>query len=201
MDSDMIVAYAHRVTSAAKWGIGITLAVAMALSCAVGAAVYLIVQETRQQALLREGYQAVRSQEWETAIAKFDRVLPGRLTSAAAAEAYANRAWCYGKRSQRDEAFRDYAESIRRDRRVAWVFDARGILHQENGEAEKALQDFTEVIRLDPNATHTLHRRARIFFARGEVEKGIDDLKEAIRTRPDDAELHAELGDAQLRAE
>ena len=55
MDSRMIVAYAHRVTRATKWGIGITLAVAMALSCAVGAAVYLIVQETGQQALLREG--------------------------------------------------------------------------------------------------------------------------------------------------
>ena len=200
IDTCTIVAYAVRVTTAAKWGLGIAAAFAVVLACAVAAAVYLMREEPVQQTLLREGYQAVRNRDWDTAIAKFDEALTGRLASSAAADAYASRAWCYSKRHQREEALRDYSESIRLNPKVAWVFDERGILHDDYGEAEKAFQDFNEVIRLDPNATDALHRRARIFLARQEVEKAIADLKEAIRTEPDYAELHAELGEAQLRA-
>ena len=188
------------MTRTARWTIGIAIVLSLGLfvAGAVGLSVYLFRKSAHQQRLLVEAYQAVRNSDCDTAIAKFDEALKQRLADFAASEAYANRAYCYSARAQREEALRDYSESIRLYPRIAWAFEARGVLHEDNGDPEKAFRDYSEAIRLDPNAHEALQRRARIFLARNDVENAITDLKEAIRVWPNNAQLHAALGEAQL---
>lgn len=189
------------MTRTIKWSIaiGMALALCLAFAGAIGWSVYLYQKNARHQQLLVEAYQAVRNRECDAAIAKFDEALQQPLKKFAAAEAYANRAYCYSTRSQEEEALRDYTESIRLYPHFVWVFGARGVLHEQKGDSEKAVQDYSEAIRLDPNAADAFQRRGRIFLARQEFAKAIEDLKEAIRVWPKSAELYATLGEAQLR--
>jgi tetratricopeptide (TPR) repeat protein len=190
------------MTRTVKWSISLAVALAFCLffAAAIGWSIYLFRQQQRQQSALIEGYQAVRNNDCETAIAKFTEALQGRLTKYAASEAYANRAYCHSVLRRREEALRDYEESIRRYPKFAWVFAYRGAIHEEGGDSEKAFDDYSAAIRLDANAAETFRSRARIFLARREVAKAIEDLKEAIRVAPKNAEYYAALGAAQVEA-
>ena len=199
MDSRAIVAYAVCVTSALKWGIGLTLALALVISAAVGAAVYLYRDAMRDQTLLAEGYAAVQTDDCETALEKFNAALAKRLPKLTRSLALCNRGYCLEKLGRRDEALRDFNEAIKLSPNTSWGFEARAKLHQDKGETDQALADFSEAIRLDPNAIDSLERRAAMYLARQDADRAIADLREAIRARPNHALLYVKLGEAQMR--
>jgi tetratricopeptide (TPR) repeat protein len=190
------------MTRIAKWSIalGVTMAFCLAVAVAIGCSIHLFREQQQQQSALIEGYQAVRNNDCETAIAKLTEALTRRLAQPAAGEAYANRAYCHAKRGEREQALRDYEESIRLYPKLSWVFAARGFIHLTNGDAEAAFADLSTAIRLDANQVDALQWRARIHFSRRDFADAIEDLKEAARVQPKSADIYADLGEAQFAA-
>jgi tetratricopeptide (TPR) repeat protein len=186
----------------AKWSIALGVAVTgcLVVAASIGWSIHLFRQHEQQRSALIEGYQAVRNNDCETAIAKFTEALTRRLAKPAASEAYANRAYCHAERGEREQALRDYDESIRLYPKLAWVFAARGVLHLTKGDAEAAFDDLSTAIRLDPNEVDALQWRARIHVSRRDFASAIEDLKEAARVRPKNADIYADLGEAQFAA-
>jgi tetratricopeptide (TPR) repeat protein len=166
----------------------------------IGGSIQLFRQRQQQQSALIEGYQAVRNNDCETAIAKLSEALTRRLAKPAASEAYANRAYCHAQRGEREQALRDYDESIRLYSKLPWVFAARGVIHLNQGDAQTAFDDLSTAIRLDPNEVEALQWRARIHVSRRDFASAIEDLKEAARVQPKNAEIYAALGEVQFDA-
>ena len=190
------------MTRTAKWSIALGVAVAfcIAIAAVIAWSIHLFRERQQQQLALVEGYQAVRNDDCEIAIAKLTEALTRPLAKLEASEAYANRAYCHAERAEREQALRDYDESIRLYPKFPWVFAARGVIRLTNGDAEGAFDDLSSAIRLHPNELEALQWRARIYVSRRDFASAIEDLKEAARIQPKSADIYADLGEAQFAA-
>jgi tetratricopeptide (TPR) repeat protein len=69
-------------------------------------------------------------------------------------------------------------------RRLAAIYDYRGIAYANKHDYARAIADFNEAIRLEPTSAYAYGNRGNAYNDKGDHERAIADLNEAIRLDP-----------------
>lgn len=169
-------------------------AVALLFIGAAATALYCVVSYFQGKNLFARGYREMLAGQYDHAIALYDAATHKMLDPTTRALAYGNRAWCYTKKQNDDQAIRDFTESIRLDPRPVYSVLDRGLAYVRKGEYDKARADLTTAIEKDPNLTEAYFNRGWIFMFRGDWALAIADFSEAIRCEPRFAQYYVDRG-------
>src|SRR5437660_3849656 len=115
----------------------IVAAIGFTIIVGSGAAVYCVVSYFQGVSLNSRGYEKLLANDLDGAIALYDSASHKMLDSTNRALTFGNRAWCYWKKGQDDQAIRDFTESIRLDPRPVYSVLDRGLAYHRKGEFEK----------------------------------------------------------------
>jgi tetratricopeptide (TPR) repeat protein len=171
----------------------------LALGCAAGISIYLLMEHSRGIRFANAGYRASQRRDFVTALSKYDAAIHCRLDNYNLAMVYCGRGIARINRKQFDPAIADLTESIRRVPSLAQAFGYRGSAYHQKGELDRALVDYSRAIGLDPNQGYVLLSRGRILLQRGAVDDALKDFDEAVRASPDDPQPLIDRGVAYQR--
>ncbi len=134
---------------------------------------------------LESCYEGVRARavgNYDLAIDQFTWCIDaGELTVRNLAIAYNNRSYAYRKKTNYQQAIRDYGEAIRLDPEFAIAYYNRGVAHYYMQGYDQAIRDFGEAIRLDPEFAIAYYNRGVAHYYMREYGQAIRDYDEAIR--------------------
>ena len=133
--------------------------------------------------LVKEGLEACRNGEFQTAVLRLTEVLK---IDKSHKEALYNRAKAYFKLKNNEGSLEDFTNLILLEPTSAYYYCERGVAFHVAGENKKALEDFDHAQRLDPDNPYRYSSRAYIKERLGDLEGCIADYERAIELDPED---------------
>jgi tetratricopeptide (TPR) repeat protein len=131
--------------------------------------------------IAREGSQAAKDQDWDTAIEKYRKASEiDRKFTASLALAYQQRAYSYAKDQRFQDALNDLNEAIK-IKPDARTYEQRGAIERGINDYDKALADFAEASKLDPGEIKYHNYRAYIYETRGDLQNAMADNDAALK--------------------
>jgi Flp pilus assembly protein TadD len=180
----------------------LALVLGLALATAVGSARADGVSD------VRTGNAAFGDGRYEAAVEAFTRaILAGDLDPASLAITFNNRGVAYSELGDYDRAIADYGQSLTlvpgdvtaiRNLRIAHI--RRAAAAARLGDRTAALADYDRAIALDPTHPLAYLRRGQLALERGDREAALADLAKARELDPENADIAAQLADAQKMA-
>ena len=98
----------------------------------------------------------------------------------------ADRARCWNKRRDFENALSDASEAIRLEPDDVAAYRTRGWTRNELQQYDKAIADFSQAIRIDPQDAATYNNRGVAWAGKSEIDRAIDDYNQALRLDPRD---------------
>jgi tetratricopeptide (TPR) repeat protein len=170
------------MTRAAKIGGAVAVLIGVALLAALATLGYYMYAQSQGVALAREGDDAIRAEDYETALVRCDAALKKPLDNSWRRFVYYNRGRAFFYRSRFDESIADFTEVIRFDSNcVTNAYASRAWSYQKKGDTQKALVDLDAAIRCDPNSAWAYYDRGWLRYNRREYDEALRDFDEAAR--------------------
>jgi tetratricopeptide (TPR) repeat protein len=154
---------------------------------------------------VRTGNAAFGDGRYEAAVEAFTRaILAGDLDPASLAVTFNNRGVAYSELGDYDRAIADYGEALTlapgdatsiRNLRIAHI--RRAAAAARLGDRTAAQADYDRAITLDPTHPLAYLRRGQLALERGDRASAIADLTRAKELDPSNADIAAQLADAQ----
>ena len=127
--------------------------------------------------LLQQGNQALKNQDYQTAIGVFTRILEREPDNG---QAVYNRAVCYLATNQTDKAFDGLNTAIGLNSNYAPAYLNRGAIYVQKKEFAGAISDFTRVIELDGKNSAGWYMRGQIHLQTGAIPDAVRDLRQVL---------------------
>lgn len=138
------------------------------------------------------------NEQGESAISACTRIIQGKATGHALADAYYTRGQKHSFNGNMDQAIADFSTAIEIEPNWSWPYSARGHVYARKRDFTRAFEDQAAAIRLAPTAV-TYLGRASDLLAAGSLDQAIVDLGEAVRLDPKYFYAFLTRGDAYFR--
>ena len=177
------------------------------LAIAIGLAALLCVGSARADSIgdVQTGNAAYGAGRYEAAVEAFTRaILAGDLQPDALAITFNNRGVAYSELGDYGRAISDYGQALGlapgdataiKNLRIAYIRRAAAAARQ--GDRAAAQADYDRAIQLDPAHPLAYLRRGQLALERGDRAAAIADLSKASQLDPSNADIAAQLADAQ----
>jgi tetratricopeptide (TPR) repeat protein len=129
-----------------------------------------------------------------------DTALQGTLPDYSRAYWLSTRAQAKFAKGNREQAFQDIDEAIRRQPDNSSSRIVRGHFNMQSRRFERAIQDYDETLRLSPNFLAAYVQRGLAHKEQGNSEAAMRDLDEAVRRNPNAAFVFFHRGSVLLDA-
>ncbi|KAM6216589.1 sperm-associated antigen 1 [Rhynchocyon petersi] len=150
-----------------------------------------VLDEKTFRTLKEEGNQFVKSKNYKDALTKYSECLKINKECAI----YTNRALCYLKLCQFEEAKQDCNEALRMDDANVKACYRRALAHKGLKNYQKSLNDLNKVLLLDPNITEAKMELEEITRLLNTKDKTGSFNKEKERRKIEIQEVNAECGE------
>ncbi len=177
------------------------------LAVAAGLVLFAALGSVRADGIgdVRTGNAAFGDGRYEAAVEAFTRaILAGDLDPASLAVTFNNRGVAYSELGDYDRAIADYGEALSlapgdttsiRNLRIAHI--RRAAAAARLGDRTAAQADYDRAIALEPSHPLAYLRRGQLALERGDRAAAIADLTKAQELDPGNADIAAQLADAQ----
>lgn len=142
----------------------------------------LISDQFNAMALNNRGFAYYRKQNYEKAIADFDRAI---RMAPRLADAYNNRGNIRLIAGALDQAMLDFNRAIQLNPQHALAFNNRANVHQAKGNLVEALTDYTQAIKLAPSRATAYANRGLTLLQLGKEFEAKADFNRALELNPD----------------
>jgi tetratricopeptide (TPR) repeat protein len=112
---------------------------------------------------------------------------------------YVMRGYAYQKKSDFDNAIRDFDEALRYNPNSVMAYYDRAICHHARRDYDRAISDYSDALRLDPNHAEAHADRGVAYMLKGEYGLALQDFEQAVRLRPKDSRSYSNRAVAYLR--
>ncbi len=139
----------------------------------------------------RRGMACLSSNEYQRAIADFDRAL---ALDPAYASAYLLRGIAYSSLSAHQQAIENFNRALALDSRNTFAYAHRAIANRKLKNYEQAMADFDYVLLLDPQLDGAQLLRSLTYEEFDEARRGLGDFDYILELNPYDAQAYALRG-------
>lgn len=122
---------------------------------------------------------------FETAIAHYDRLLEMELEQKIRAMVYNHRGMAHFSLGNFDQACSDFSRSLQDDGRCLRSWVNRGLVHRVLKQYEDSLSDYTQALGIDPNNYEGYFGRAQTYCEIQLLTKALADCERALEIHPD----------------
>lgn len=140
--------------------------------------------------IFEQGRQKYVDQDWNGAVADFNRV----LTLATNSAIYANRAWAESKLNRLDDAILDYRRAIELEPTNSILYGNCAILENEQSNFDAAMSDYSKAIDLNPNSSEAYNERGWSEFQQNNFDAAIADATHSIQLNSTNGKAYGTLG-------
>ena len=144
-------------------------------------------QQTALAGLFQAGVAAMRSGQWDTAIASFTKLVDTDPNYKDAYFALYSLGLAYNAKRDFAHAVPFFDKAIAKEAAIAMAYEGRGDAYSELGNPKAALADFDRVIALEPKRASGYAARARQKLKDRDAAGALADLDRAIELNPRDS--------------
>lgn len=92
--------------------------------------------------------------------------------------------WAHLEQKNLEPALHAYDTAIKRDSKLPWLYNNRGLIHRALKKYPEASADFSEALKRDPNFTLAYENRAATYELQGKLIMALDDWNQALKIEP-----------------
>ena len=139
----------------------------------------------RLEKVLLEALQAHSSEDMESAVRLYNRILRMKITGPVRSLVYNHRGMAHFALSQHTEALRDFTRAIRTDPSSARGHINRALTYRVQKDHVRAIADYDRALAIDPSSLDALWGRAQTQCDLRLYTRALADCEEALNVRPD----------------
>jgi len=101
------------------------------------------------------------------------------------------------KKNRADQALKEFQKTLKINSRYLWAHYNLGLIYEAKKESSKARKEYEAELKLNPGATaaqNALNRINNYSSSSGNAVKSIEELQKLVAEKPDDPDLHFQLG-------
>jgi tetratricopeptide (TPR) repeat protein len=182
------------MTKAKRVGLAIAATVFILFLGGISFALCVVIGFVQGKNHFLSGQAAMSRFDYRAAIADFNIASEKPMGPLWRSYIFQNRAYCYHRQNQRENALSDYTAALQLNPSLARAYAERGSLLEEMGRRRDALTDYSEALRRDPNDAEVYFRRGILEMREHRYEEARADFREATRCFPDYEAAYLQAG-------